>query len=119
MRKNEFDNRPELVTDEGKNVLICFDIEAIEKEFPSMGDDEPVKREVFEACSVRIDKPVTRDRVIDGIVSAEYPNDRMQAVVNNYLLNQKDVEHKAEFDAMQEWRAKAKTVAGDVIAAMQ
>ena len=115
MKKNEFDFRPELVTDEGQNVRICFDIEAVENEMPAIGDEEPVVREVFEAYVVRVDKPITRDRIVDAIITAEYPNDKMQAVVNNYLLNQKDAEHKAEFQAMQEWRAKAKNIANEIL----
>ena len=119
MKKSEFDNRPQLVTDEGKDVLISFDIEAVEKEFPSMDGGEPVVREVFEAYTVRVDKPVERSKVIDAIITAEYPNDRMQAVVNNYLATPKDAERKAEFEAMQEWRAHSKDVADEVMAAVQ
>ena len=118
MKKTEFDNRPSLISDESGNVLISFDIEAVEKEFPSMDGEEPVVREVYEAYTVRVDKPVVRDKVIDAIVTAEYPNDRMQAVVNNYLANQKDAEHKKEFDDMQDWRAHAKSVADEVMQAI-
>lgn len=118
MKKNEFDNRPSLVSDESKNVLISFDIEAVEKEIPSMDGGEPVVREIFEANTVRVEKPVERSKVIDAIISAEYPNDKMQAVVNNYLATPKDAERKAEFEAMQAWRVKAKQVADEVMAAM-
>ena len=115
MKKSEFDNRPQLVTDEGKDVLISFDIEAVEKEFTSMDGGEPIVRTVYEAYTVRVDKPMERSKVIDAIITAEYPNDCMQAVVNNYLANQKDAEHKAEFNAMQDWRAHAKSVADEVM----
>ena len=118
MKKNEFDNRPSLVSDESKNVLISFDIEAVEKEIPSMDGGEPVVREIFEANTVRVEKPVERSKVIDAIISAEYPNDKMQAVVNNYLATPKDADRKAEFEAMQAWRVKAKQVADEVMAAV-
>ena len=42
----------------------------------------------------------------------------MDAVINNYLLNQKDKDAKAEMDAMQAWRVKAKQVADEVLAAV-
>lgn len=119
MKKNEFDNSPQLVNDEGGNVLISFDIEEVEKEFPAVDGGEPVKRKVYEANTVRVQKPVERSKVIDAIVSAEYPIDRMQAVQNNYLATPKDVERKAEMDTMQAWRTHAKEVATQVMAIVQ
>ena len=119
MKKNEFDNSPQLVNDEGGNVLISFDIEEVEKEFPAVDGGEPVKRKVYEANTVRVQKPVERSKVIDAIVSAEYPIDRMQAVQNNYLATPKDAERKAEMDTMQAWRTHAKEVATQVMAIVQ
>lgn len=51
------------------------------------------------------------DAIVAAIVTAEYPSDRMQAVVNNYLAQPEDAAIKAEFDEMQDWRAYAKSVA--------
>lgn len=115
MEKSYFDYEPSLVTDEGKNVLICFDVEHITEERIHIGGGEPEEVEVIRAYAVRVDKPVDRSRVINAIVTAEYPEDRMDAVINNYLLNPEDVERKAEFQEMQLWRVHAKEVATQVM----
>lgn len=115
MEKQYFDYEPSLVTDEGKNVLICFDVEYTTEERTPMGGGEPEQVEVFRAYAVRIDKPVDRGGVINAIVTAEYPEDRMDAVINNYLLDPEDVERNAEFQAMQAWRAHAKEIATEVM----
>ena len=55
--------------------------------------------------------------IVNAIVSAEYPADRMQAVQNNYLLATREdgTEIIEEFLEMQEWRAMAKQVAHEVL----
>lgn len=118
MKKSEFDIQPDLIVNEGSQVRINFDAEQVEKEFQPAGDGEPVVRRIWEAYVVRLDEPLTRSRVIDAIVCAEYPNDKMQAVVNNYLATPEDADRKAEFDNMQAWRQKAKQVADEVMEAM-
>lgn len=116
MRKSEFDLQPSLIVHEGTQVRINFDVEEVEKEFPSMDGEETIKRKIWEAYVVRLDAPLTRSRIVDAIVTAGYPNDVMQAVQNNYLANPKDKDAKAEMDDMQAWRVKAKQVADDVMA---
>lgn len=49
------------------------------------------------------------ESIVNAIVSAEYPTDKMQAVVNNYLLDME--KGKEEFEQMQKCRAKAKAIA--------
>ena len=117
MKKSEFDYKPSLLEKEGDVVRINFDVEEVEKEFPAVGDEEPIIRKIWEAFVVRVSEPITRSRIIDVIVNAGYPRDVMDAVINNYLLNQKDADNKAEFDKMQEWRAKAKQVADTILSA--
>ena len=51
------------------------------------------------------------DSIVNGLVSEVYPNDKMQAIINNYLLEPEDAEIKAEFDEMQNWRKEAKALA--------
>ena len=115
MKKSEFDYKPSLIEKEGDVVRINFDVEEVEKEFPAVGDKEPIIRKIWEAYVVRVAEPITRPRIIDAIVTAGYPNDVMQAVINNYLLNQKDSEAKQEFNDMQSWRAHAKEIATEVM----
>ena len=53
--------------------------------------------------------------LVSAIVSERYPEDTMQAVVNNYLLEPRTDEAVAEFNTMQSWRAFAKEVAHQAI----
>lgn len=115
MEKQYFDNEPQLVEHEGSMVRINFDVEHATEERQKQGSDETEEVDVIKAYVVRVAHPITRGRIIDAIITAQYPEDKMQAVINNYLLNQKDAEHKAEFQAMQEWRAKAKLIANEVM----
>lgn len=115
MEKCTFDNRPDLIAEEGNVTRINFDIEETQQEVQPMGGGEPATRTVFKAYVVRIEQPLTHDKIVDAIITAGYPIDKMQAVQNNYLATPDDPERKAEFDAMQAWRNKAKQVASEVI----
>ena len=57
------------------------------------------------------------DGIVNAIVTAEYPSDRMQAVQNNYLMATREDGGDAieEFMEMQEWRALAKATAHEVL----
>lgn len=134
--KSIFDNAPKTVEYEGKYVRINFDIDVTEvslgnTENDSEGDSKGKKktmgtRSAFSAYVVRVAHPLERDKVIDAIVSAGYPSDKMQAIINNHLVNlatladggkldNDELAHEEEYNAMQEWRKKAKTVASDVM----
>ena len=58
----------------------------------------------------------SRDAIISAIVRLRYPEDRMEAVINNYLLNQEDNEASEEFADMQNWRKFAKNKADEAMA---
>lgn len=120
MKKAQFDSEPQLTTDEGNVLRICFDAEQKEVTFQNMGtSDEQTEetRTIYEAYSVRVDRPITYERVVSAIVNAEYSTDQMQAIINNHLLDATDTEHEAQYTAMQEWRTLAKKVAHEVIIA--
>lgn len=60
-----------------------------------------------------------RDAIINAIVRAHYSQDKAESIVFNHLLTD-DMEkekHEAEYEAMQEWREKAKKWADEAIAA--
>ena len=90
--------------------------------------------------------PIARwdyDNIVSYIITAEYPNDRMQAVINNYhqetdlatlidllrttqnfnklrsamaeWLSSRDKDIVAEYETMQQWRAMAKEVAKEIL----
>ena len=128
IRKSTFDYLPGLIEYEGNVVRINFDVEQIELE-NSMDSNSGKKasRKAYTAHVVRIEQPVDRDRVIDAIVSVAYPTDKMQAIINNHFANlgvvadggtldADELAHEEEYNAMQEWRKKAKSVASDVMA---
>ena len=54
------------------------------------------------------------DYLVSNLIKVKYTNDRMQAIINNYLLEQ-DEQTIAEFNEMQEWRKLSKTVAKDIL----
>lgn len=51
------------------------------------------------------------DDLVNAMITAMYPADRMQAVVNNYLMDPDDIKYKEEFNVMQEWRRMSKETA--------
>lgn len=53
----------------------------------------------------------TYSAIVNAIVTEKYPEDAMQAVINNYLADGSDAEAVADFNEMQQWRAMAKEVA--------
>lgn len=60
--------------------------------------------------------PIARwdyDNIVSHIITAEYPNDRMQAVINNFMQDFSS-ESEQEFEEMQAWRDLAKNTACEV-----
>lgn len=55
------------------------------------------------------------DSIANAIISKEYPNDKMQAIINNYLLDSSNEDTTKEFNDMQAFRKKAKDWAKDLL----
>lgn len=53
--------------------------------------------------------------IIDALVTYKYPNDKMQSVINNYLLDPEDAYAIDEFNKMQAWRKEAKEIAKEAL----
>lgn len=53
--------------------------------------------------------------VVDALITHKYPIDKMQAVINNYLLDPNDEYAISEFNAMQAWRKEAKEIAKEAL----
>lgn len=53
--------------------------------------------------------------VVDALISHKYPIDKMQAVINNYLLDPEDQFAIDEFHKMQAWRKEAKEIAKEAL----
>ena len=127
IRKSTFDYSPCLIEYEGKVIRINFDVEQIEVANGTDSDGRKnTTRMAYAAYVVRIEQPVERDKVVDAIISTAYPTDKMQAIINNHFANlaiiadgkkldADEEEHEAEYEAMQAWRTKAKSVAKDVL----
>lgn len=58
---------------------------------------------------------VCYDGIVSQLVTHKYPSDRMQAIINNYLVNPSDETVLEEFTAMQEWRAMSKSIAKKIL----
>lgn len=125
-KKYTFDTKPSLVENEGKTILVCFGVEerkeTVKNETSSDDEEESTEqtRTVYDCYCVRISQPFDKDKVVDAIVSYVYPSDKMQAIINNHLLDSEDDEdyetHEAEYKEMQTFRKEAKQVAKQVIA---
>lgn len=128
IKKSTFDYSPSLIEYEGNFVRINFDVEKIElaNGTDSNESKNTTTRMAYSAYVVRIEQPMERDKVIDAIVRAAYPNDKMQAVINNHFANLAKIadgkkldadeeEHEAEYEEMQAWRTKAKAVGKNVL----
>ena len=51
----------------------------------------------------------------DALIQYKYPIDKMQAVINNYLLDPNDDYAIDEGSAMQAWRKEAKEIAKEAL----
>lgn len=54
------------------------------------------------------------DSEVNTIITAKYPSNVMQSVINNYLLDPTNDKAKREFEDMQQWRKEAKEFASDI-----
>ena len=109
-------NQRSLYTREGKSALICWNEQT--KTVQSEGEN-PIDVTMYTYDYVRVSFPFTYESLVAAIVRSKYNEDAMQAVVNNYLLNPEDADHKSEFDTMQLWRQEAKTIAKQAVEAEQ
>lgn len=57
----------------------------------------------------------TYEGIVDSLIQYKYPIDKMQAVINNYLLDPEDAYAIDEFNKMQAWRKEAKEIAKEAL----
>lgn len=55
------------------------------------------------------------DAIVSALVTAEYPRDRMDAIVNNYLADPTNDNAIEEMLEMQSWRKAAKQIAKEAL----
>lgn len=107
MEKNYSNERPQLYTRDAGNEhtrTINFGTEEHQ-------DDE--NRFSFYSVKVKVGD-WDYSGIVNAIVSAEYPADRMQAVINNFMQNLSS-DSEQEFEDMQAWRNLAKKTACEVL----
>lgn len=113
LTKSAFSQRPELFVREGRKLRINFDIE-----------EENVKNEQgeytqYKAYSIRVSMPINYSDIVSSIINAGYPEDEMQAIINNHLADSSDLTNESEYEMMQFWRKHAKEIAQEVVDAYQ
>lgn len=69
---------------------------------------------IYESIKVEYDR-WEYGGVVDALVTFKYPLDKMQAVINNYLLEPENQEYIAAFNEMQVWRKEAKEIAKEAL----
>lgn len=52
--------------------------------------------------------------MVSALITAKYDIDRMQAVINNYLIEPTESAYEEAFNVMQEWRKEAKRIAREI-----
>nr|DAD87613.1 MAG TPA: hypothetical protein [Siphoviridae sp. ctAUQ2] len=89
-----------------RQYTVAFDIQELEE-----GGESKLQ---WSEATFDLGKP-TYSQLVAAIVQSRYPNDDMQAIINNHLLEDGDAEHEAEWDAMQAWRVEAKAKAKEIL----
>ena len=103
-----------IVREEGDIIRVFFGIEKMAAETSKSGE-VIVPDGMCSMENVDISGTRTYDGIVNAIVCDHYPADKMQAIINNHLLESESKEHQAEFAEMQAWRVKAKSVAKEVV----
>lgn len=91
-----------IVNKECKNCIYVYDITIIEDQ------NEP------HSFLVNYEK-YNYNGLVDTLISYKYPIDKMQAVINNYLLDPSDNTFVNEFKTMQQWRSDSKEIAKEIL----
>jgi len=106
----ESNNKMPLMAYEKRTIRICFN----EREV-ACGDGEEANMVYCYDC-VRV--PISGlcyEVMVSAIINSRYDADRMQAIINNRLLEDDSEEHLSEFREMQQWRKTAKAVAKELM----
>lgn len=89
-----------------RQYTIAFDVHIVKE-----GENEEYKW-----CEITL--PVgtpTYSQLVSAIIHGRYSDDAMQAIINNYLLEDEDSEHQKEWNDMQMWRVEAKRMAKEIL----
>jgi len=98
--KGSSDNYPQIFVQSGGKTQFRFNI--VERKLDDMGTE----RTVFDFDYVAIDGTVTRDKLIDAVISATFSKDAEIALINNEIASP----GTSEYAEYQTFRNNAKTI---------
>ena len=70
---------------------------------------------IYNGISIESDTLDCYSAIIEKLIREKYSVSQVEAIVNNYLLDNTNEEYLKEFNDMQEWRKEAKSIAKKVI----
>lgn len=113
-----FEKKPPLLVKEYMNYQMFFIINIEQKKIIN-----DIGVEVWEQCPISLDTDTLEyENIIAAIVNARYSSDDVTAITLNHLLTMhneaeedKKDEYVSEYNALQEWRKKAKEIAKEVL----
>lgn len=114
--KAEFDSMPPAVVREGNVLRIFFGFEPVEKETP---EGDTITK--FVGYNVNVKDDHSYGGIVSAIIRDKYPDEHRDAIFANRELirdnpeHEKAAEYMQEYNAFQDWRLYAKSVAQSVI----
>lgn len=88
---------------------VCVDVEEVPR------DDADAPAEFRWTCIRLAEGRLSYDTLVAALVRTRYPDDAMTAIINNHLLDPGNAGTEAEWQQMQQWRARAKALAREII----
>lgn len=70
---------------------------------------------IYNGVSIESDTLDCYSTVIEKLIRDKYSVSQVEAIVNNYLLDNTNKEYLKEFNDMQEWRKEAKNIAKKIV----
>lgn len=70
---------------------------------------------IYNGVSIESDTLDCYSVVVEKLIRDKYSVSQVEAIVNNYLSDTSNEEYLKEFNDMQEWRKKAKSIAKKIV----
>ena len=107
--KSSYDHKPEaLMKYSAVTTLVNYNVEEVQRQIT-----EGETTTEWQADTVEVHNPVTYPSLVSALIRTRYTADQVEAI----MLNGGDThEHKAELEALQQWRTEAKQIAKQVLA---
>ena len=107
--KSSYDHKPEaLMKYSAGTTLVNYNVEEVQRQIT---EGDTINE--WQADTVEVHNPVTYSSLVSALIRTRYTADQVEAI----MLNGGDTpEHKAELEALQQWRTEAKKIAKQVLA---